>query len=288
MNEQDIDLVTLGQRVRELRGDTSRPPDGSIVIPVNAQGDLDNVFRLIDDVTKYGGANHIEIVIVVNNYEPEEPPDVQRHKNLGVKVLTIPNVRRKGEVVSFTARIPGIREAGSDNLLLFDADCQLVSPTDLIDWYIAQLKSGAVLAYTHVDYYDVLPDITVRVQLFVHHTSRWIKRVIFRIPVARGSSYAVNRIILLKAYDQNMLADDMNVGPTIKALGGKIVFTNAINLRVLTSGRMFRGGWIELLKYFRYRLRYNLKMLPVGTDATERTDRHMNPVRKYIDNKPQD
>ncbi len=288
MNVPEMNDTMLRQRIRQMRGDPNRTPDGSIVVPVNAQGDLENVLRLIANIAEYQGNNCVEIVIVVNNYAPDDPPDVQRHDELGLKVITIPNVRRKGEVVSFTARIPGIRKAASDNLLLFDADCKLVSPTDLIDWYINQLKSGVALAYTHVDFYDLLPYPAVYTQVIVHHVSRWIKRVVFRVPVARGSSYAVNRTMLLQAYDSDMLADDMNVGPTIKAMGGKIAYTGARKLRVLTSGRMFRGGWIKLLKYFRYRLRYNLKMLPVGTDARERTDRHNTPVRRYVGNKPQD
>lgn len=288
MQNHEIDLVELGSKVKAIRGDLALAPDASIVIPVNAQGDLDNVFHVISDVARYNGKNHIEIVIVVNNYEPDEAPDVQRHVDLGLKVLTIPNVRREGEVVSFTARVPGVRAASSENAILFDADCKLVNPTRLIDWYIHEMKSGAALAYTHVDYFDLDPGLVVKLRVFIHHASRWVKRVLFRIPTARGSSYAVNRTIFLQAYDKDMLADELNVGPVVKAMGHKIAYTHAKDLRVLTSGRMFKGGLVELFKYFRYRLRYNLKMLPVGEDTRKRTDRHKAPVRKYINNRPVD
>jgi hypothetical protein len=288
MQNHEINMLELGAKVKTIRGDLALAPDASIVIPVNAQGDLDNVFHVISDVARYSGKNHIEIVIVVNNYEPDEAPDVQRHINLGLKVLTIPNVRREGEVVSFTARVPGVRAASSENAILFDADCKLVNPTQLIDWYIHEMKAGAALAYTHVDYFDLDPGGVVKLRVFIHHASRWVKRVLLRIPTARGSSYAVNRTIFLEAYDRDMLADELNVGPVVKAMGHKIAYTHAKDLRVLTSGRMFKGGLVELFKYFRYRLRYNLKMLPVGEDTRKRTDRHKAPVRKYINNRPVD
>ena len=288
MQRQAIDLLELGAKVRAIRGNLDEMPDASIVIPVNAQGDLDNVFHVISDVARYHGRHHVEIVIVVNNYEPDQTPDVQRHVDLGLKVLTIPNVRREGEVVSFTARVPGVRAAASENAILFDADCKLVSPTDLIDWFIQKLNAGAALAYTHVDYFDLDPGLVVKLRVFIHHASRWVKRVVLRIPTARGSSYAVNRTVFLQAYDKDMLADELTVGPVVKAMGLKIAYTHAKNLRVLTSGRMFQGGWIALFKYFRYRLRYNLKMIPVGEDTRKRTDRHKAPVRRYIDNRPVD
>jgi hypothetical protein len=288
MQRPDINLLELGSKVKALRGNPNQIPDASVIVPVNAQGDLDNVFRVISDVAQYNGNNCIEIVIVVNNYEEEEPPDVRRHTDLGLTVLMIPNVRREGEVVSFTARVPGVRAAASENAILFDADCKLVNATDLIDWFIRELNAGATLAYTHVDYFDLDPGFIVQLRVFIHHASRWVKRVIFRIPIARGSSYAVNRTIFLEAYDKDMLADELNVGPVVKAMGHKIAYTQARNLRVLTSGRMFKGGWVQLFKYFRYRLRYNLKMLPVGEDTRKRTDRHKAPVRKYVNNRPVD
>lgn len=288
MQRQSIDLLKLGSTIREIRGNPDDIPDASIIIPVNAQGDLDNVLHMISDIARYNGSHHLELVIVVNNYEPDQPPNVQRHIDLGLKVLMIPNVRREGEVVSFTARVPGVRAAASENAILFDADCKLVSPTDLIDWFIRELNAGAALAYTHVDYFDLEPGLVVRMRVFIHHASRWVKRVLLRIPTARGSSYAVNRSVFLEAYDRDMLADELNVGPVVKSLGHKIAYTQAKNLRVLTSGRMFKGGWVTLFKYFRYRLRYNLRMIPVGEDTRKRSDRHKAPVRRYINNRPVD
>lgn len=288
MQRQKTDLQKLGSRIHTIRGRPDQIPDASIIIPVNAQGDLDNVLHVITDIARYDGENSLEILIVVNNYAPDKTPDVQRHKDLGINVLTIPNVRRQGEIVSFTARVPGVRAASSENTILFDADCKLIDPTLLIDWYIREMKAGAALAYTHVDYFALNPGLIVKLRVFLHHASRWIKRVLLRIPTARGSSYAVNRTIFLQAYESDMLADELNVGPVIKSMGHKIAYTQAREMRVLTSGRMFKGGWVELFKYFRYRLRYNLKMLPVGRDTRKRTNRHKAPIRRYVNNEPID
>jgi hypothetical protein len=84
-----------------------------------------------------------------------------------------------------------------------------------------------------------------------------------------------------------MLADELNVGPTFKTAKGKVVYSGARQLTVLTSGRMFRpGGFKKLLRYFTYRLRYNLRVLRVRTDIAKYTGRENDPVRKYVNNQP--
>jgi glycosyltransferase involved in cell wall biosynthesis len=280
---------SLREQIMRLRGDAENPPNASIIVPVNAQGDLENVLRLLADLTGYRGKHTFEVILVVNNYPPEAPPSqIDSYAGIGLKVVSIPNVRRPGEAVGFSARIPGIRAASSETNILFDADCQIPNPTAVIDWYIKQFELGSQAAYTHVDYYDFLNSWSVRAQIFMHHTSRWVKRTFLRIPTTRGSSYAVNRSSMLQLYERGMLADEMNVGPTFKSHVGRVAYSGSSDLIVLTSGRMFKGGWVKLVKYFRYRLRYNLRVLPVRAGVAQHTKRENDPVRKYINNKPLD
>ena len=283
------ELHVLQDNITRLRGNVDVPPAASIVIPVNAQGDLGNVLTLLGDITKYAGKHAIEIVLVINNFPPEQAPaEVADYSALGLKVVSIPNVRRPGEAVGFTARIPGIRAASSEVNILFDSDCRIPNATALIDWYVQQFQQGAKAAYTHVAYYDTQDDVSVRARLWVHHFSRWVKRSILRIPTTRGSNYAVTRSIMLDLYERRMLADEMNVGPAFKAGGHRVVYSGAKKLHVLTSGRMFSGGWIKLFNYLRYRFRYNLRVLPTRENVAQYTQREKDPVRKYVNNKPVD
>ena len=114
--------------------------------------------------------------------------------------------------------------------------------------------------------------------------ARWIKRAFLKIPTARGSNYTVTKTLMLELYDKGMLADEMNVGPTFKAFGRKVVYSGSKNLTVLTSGRMFNPGWMKIFRYFRYRLKYNLRVLPVRRDAATVTKRENDPVRRYDEN----
>lgn len=279
----------LAQRIRKMRGDARTSPEASVIIPVNAQGDLENVGTILADLSRYRGPHRLEIVFVVNNYPADAPPGaIERYRELGVRVIAIPNVRRPGEAVGFTARIPGLREARSEFGLLFDADCRIPDPSALIDWYVARMGEGASVAYTHVDYHDLKSVWSVRVRIVAHHAARWFKRVVLGIPTTRGSNYAVRRSKLLELYDAGLLADEMNVGPAMKASGGRIAYSNARRLRVLTSGRMFSGGWVRLARYLRYRLRYNLQVLPVRPGVARYTGRQNDPVRRYVDNRPVD
>ena len=285
---EKVDLNILRNNLIRLRGKRQLLRDASIIVPVNAQGDLQNILSLLNDIARYSGRRLLEVTLVINNYPPDEPPsEVETYKNLGLQVVSIPNVRRPGEAVGFTARIPGIRAASSENIILFDADCRIPDPTALIDWYIQQFEAGAKAAYTHVDYYDLRDVWVIRVRIVLHHLTRWAKRNIFHIPTTRGSNYAVNRSLMLKLYDDGMLADEMNVGPTFKSVGGPVVYSGSKELIVLTSGRMFTGSsWKSLLRYFIYRLRYNLNVLPVRSNVARYTKREDDPVRKYVNNKP--
>lgn len=262
-------------------------PDASIVVPVNAQGDLSNVERVIADVCGYAGGRHIELILVVNNYPPEEPPEaIERLTAMGARVEAVPSIRTHGEAPPFSARLPGIRAARSRVVITFDADCRILDPTALIDWYVERLSSGARAAYTNVRYYDLRAGASIRARMAAHHGSRWVKRVVLRIPTIRGSNYAVDRDLFLSLYDRGTLAEDMNVGPAMRRFGGAIPYSGDSRHDVLTSGRMFRGGWRKLSRYLAYRFRSNLRVIPVHEDAAARTGREHEPVRRYIDNTP--
>ena len=277
----------LRQRILEIRGAADTVPDLAVVIPVNAQGDLKNVLRIVEDVARYRGEHEVEMILVVNNYPAGEPPaEIEDLRSLGLGVLAIPSVRRPGEAVGFSARIPGVRTASSNYVALFDADCRIPDATRLLDWYIDRFEDGAQAAYTHVAYYEFERVPSILVQIALHHGARWIKRNLLRIPTTRGSNYAVRRDAMLELYDAGLLADEMNVGPTFKRLRGDVAYSGRRPLAVYTSARMFRPGWRGKIPYFLYRLKYNLRVLPVRADVASRTGRENDPVRRYADNQP--
>jgi hypothetical protein len=275
-------LERLGAELTRLRGDPAAPPDASIVVPVNAQADLENVLDVVDEISRYQGHRTFELVIVINNYPADEPPkELKTYAQAGMRALGLPSVWRSGEVVSFTARVPGAREAASGLLIHFDADCRIQNSSALLDWYVGQSERGMHAAYTHVGYYDLRPVWSVRARIAIHHVARWVKRVVLRIPTIRGSNYAVDRSLFLSLYDRGLLTDDLNVGPAVKASGGSIAYGRARDLWVLTSGRRFRGGWRKLARYLWYRTRYNIRVLPVRTPepGKARNPFHQKPLR---------
>jgi hypothetical protein len=273
-------LERLGTELARLRGDPTVTPDASIVIPVNAQADLENVLDVVGEITRYRGPRTFDVNLVVNNYPPDEIPAAAKAYNAaGMRVLTIPSVWRVGEAVCLSARIPGIRAASAERIIVFDADCRIPNPTLLLDWYVDQFERGATLAYTRVAHFDLRPLWSVRARIFAHHASRSIKRVLLRIPTTAGANYAVDRGAFLRAYEQGFLVDDLNVGPALKALGGRVAYSGARPLQILASGRKFRGGWLKLIRYLRYRLLYNLRLLPVRPRERQETPYHQKPLR---------
>lgn len=276
------DLTRLEEALVRLRGDTAAPPDASVVVPVNAQADLERVLDVLADLASYSGRHTFEVVLVVNNYPAEDPPaELETYGRAGVRVLGVPNAWRAGEAICFTARIPGVRAAASSRIVLFDADSRIPNPSLLLDWYIAQFERGAATAYTHVGHYGYRPLWSVRARIASHHLARWIKRVLLRIPTTRGSNYAVQRGVFLRLYDEGRLTDDLNVGPAVKSAGGKVVYSGSRRLQVLTSGRKFRGGWRRLVRYLRYRLGYNLRVIRLRDEGprSERNPYHRRPLR---------
>jgi hypothetical protein len=275
-------LDRLGVELRRLRGDPAAVPDASVVIPVNAQEDLKNVLGILGDVARYEGTATLEVVLVINNYPEDDPPrELETYARAGVRTVGVPNVRRPGEVVSFTARVPGAREASSEVTIYFDADCRIPNPSALLTWYVDELKRGAQAAYSRVGYYDLRPLWSVRARIAIHHAARWTKRVLLRIPTVRGSNYAADRTLFLRLYDEGMLIDDLNVGPAVKTSGGSIAYSGARDLKVLTSGRRFKGGWWKLARYLCYRLAYNLRVMGTSKGGARKpgASYHQNPLR---------
>jgi glycosyltransferase involved in cell wall biosynthesis len=273
-------LERLGAELGRVRGDRALPPDASVAIPVNAQADLENVLVILGDIARYGGKQSFEVVLVINNYPADDPPEeIAAYAAAGIHVVSVPNAWRAGEAVCLSARVPGIRAAEAERILLFDADCRIPDPTLVLDWYVDQFRSGAQVAYTRVGHYDLRPLWSVRARMGAHHFSRWVKRVLLRIPTTRGSNYGVDRTAFMRVYEGGLLADDLNVGPAVKAAGGRVVYAGAPRLQVLTSGRKFRGGWRKLARYLRYRLLYNVRVL--RTQAGKRTQKpyHQKPLR---------
>jgi GT2 family glycosyltransferase len=279
-------LERIGDGLRRLRGDPATSPDASIVVPVNAQGDMGNVLHLLDDIVRYDGAHTLEVVLVVNNFpDGEAPAEAGRFVELGAVVVAEASVRKAGYAVPLMGRLRGLRDASSDRVLLFDADCRIPDPRSLVDWYVAELATAPV-AYSHVDFYDLPPHPSVRLRRRVHHAARWAKRVILGMPTVRGSNYAVRRGPFLEEFERGTIADDMNIGPVFKNAGARIAYSGSARLVVLTSGRMFVGGWRRLLSYASYRLRYNMRVLPVRSDAVRRTRKEKDRPRRYVDNRP--
>lgn len=271
-------LERLSGELARLRGDPSVAPHASVVIPVNAEADLERVMNVVGDVASYDGRHTFEVVLVINNYAPDEPPkEIRTYDDAGLRVVAVPNAWRTGEAVCFTARIPGVRAASSDRVVLFDADTRVPSPTAVLDWYVEQFARGAAAAYTHVGHYDVRPMWSVRARVASHHLARWVKRVVLRIPTTRGSNYGIDRTVLLPLYDRGLLADDLNVGPTVKAAGGRVAYSGSREVRVLTSGRKFSGGWRRLARYLRYRLLYNVRLMRTRDGHEDRY--HRRPLR---------
>jgi hypothetical protein len=254
--------AVLADDLRRLRGDPHAPPYASVIVPVNAQKDILRVLSLLSDLTSYRGSQSIETILVINNYPAENPPEeLNRYRQIGIRILEIPKVEHIGGV-AIAARIPGIKVAQSERILLFDADCRIQDPTSLLDWYIRQLDSGVDLAYTHVDYFDLPAGLAIKARMFIYHAIRWYKRVLMGIPTSRGSNYAIRRQLILDLFAQHRVTYDIHVGPAVKAIYGKIAYSAAKQHIVYTSGRFFSNSWKELFSYLIWRTGYYLRVKP--------------------------
>jgi hypothetical protein len=255
-------MEQLSQTAARLRGSNDKTLHASIVVPVNARGDLHTVLNLLDDLKRYHGRYNLEVVLVINNYSPESvPAAITNYRQAGLTVVAEPDVHRPGEVVIVSARALGVFASNSDITIHFDADCRIPNPTELLTWYVKVLQSGPELAYSHVTFYDLRPKLSIHIKIALHHISRFIKRVLIGIPTTRGSNYAILRQRFLDLYASRKISVDMQVGPAVKLSGAKIVYSGRKELFVYTSGRRFNGGWIKMLRYFRNRLIYNIRSL---------------------------
>lgn len=263
------EVAIKGNELQELRndlvrlyGDPAKHPDASIVIPVNAQGDIGNLLLLLSDIANYHGNNNFEIVPVINNYPEDNPPEeIELLRRAELNVVSVPNARRPGEKVGFSARMPGLNAARSNFTIHFDADCRIPNSTALLDYYVEQLRSGVLLVYSPVLYYDLPKGLPVKVRVAVHNIVRWTKRNILGIPTARGSNYAIERRLMRSLYKTGKLTEDFQIGPNIKAIGAKHAYSGNKELAVLTSGRNISGSWKRLFTYVRWRFFFNLKLL---------------------------
>lgn len=260
----------LREKLVRLRGDSTLPPDASIIIPVNAQSDLTNVLEVVEDIAGYSGKHSLEIILVINNYAPESPPELDRYRRMGIHVVAVPTARRSGEVVIVSARALGVEAASSKVTIHFDSDCRIKNVDALLDWYITTLESGVGVAYTHVGFYDLRNILSVHVKVLIHNTVRWVKRNFLGIPTTRGSNYAIARRLFLELYRAGKLSVDLQIGPAAKLAGARVAYSGKSHLTVLTSGRRFRGGWVKMIKYLRYRLRYNLMAIPTRSREVTR------------------
>lgn len=251
--------------------DAGGVPDASIIIPVNAQVDLQKVMTVVEQIGHYGGSHRLELLLVINNYPVESPPpELDAFSKLGIRVVAVPTARREGEVVILTARALGVEAARSEVTIHFDADTRIVNSTALIDWYIDRLTSGIDLAYTHVGYYELRQKLPVRIRVAVHHLTRWVKRTFLGVPTTRGGNYAITRSTFERCYEAGQLSVDMQVGPAVRLNGGHTAYSSRRNLHVLTSGRKHTGRWRSLVPYFMHRLRYNFKAIPTRGRPVQR------------------
>jgi len=247
----ETNQARLREQLKRLRGNPDQPAAASIIVPVNAEADLATVLRLLEDVVRYRGEHAIEVVLVINNYPPEHPPaELAWFRDLGVQVVAVPSARRAGEVVIVSARALGVQAANAEITIHFDADCHVPDMNALLNWYIGCLQSGYQLAYSHVGYYDLRKLPSVYVKIGLHHSVRWLKRNLFRIPTTRGSNYAVARSLFLQLYEAGKISVDLQIGPAAKLAGARIAYSGRPSRNVLTSGRRFRGGWLKMFRYF--------------------------------------
>lgn len=267
-----FDLEQLQKDLIQLRGNLAIKPDASIIIPVNARADLKTVFTPLLDIANYLGKYKVEIILMINNFpETTCPAEIELFRKLGCQVVAHPNARRPGEVIIVSARALGVQAAKSDVTIHLDADCRIPDVTSLVNWYIETIRVRADLAYSHVGYYDLRKRTSIYFKIGIHHFVRWKKRNILRIPTTRGSNYAIKKSHFLDLYNEGKLSVDLQVGPAAKLFGSRIAYSSKPNLRVLTSGRRFHGGWLKMFRYFAYRLHFNVKATPTRKREVTRT-----------------
>ena len=72
-----------------MRGDLDLAPEASVIIPVNAKTDLTTVLAVLDDLSLYRGRRRVEVILVVNNFDPGFPPKLRHFREGGLRVLSV-------------------------------------------------------------------------------------------------------------------------------------------------------------------------------------------------------
>jgi hypothetical protein len=237
---------------------------------VTANAALPTVPTVLGDAARYQGAHRVEVILVINNYPTETPPpEIESYRELGMVIVGVADVNRPGITTILNARAQGVPAAASEVTLHFDADCRIPDIDAVLDWYVHAFRAGAQLAYTRVEHYGLPKKLVTRFRQVVHRTSRWTKRVLLRVPTARGSNYAISRSLFQRLYDEGQLQGDIQVGPRAKLAGGKVAYSGKYSRRVLTSGRKQSGSWVRLIPYLFWRLQMNLKAIPTRRRKVE-------------------
>lgn len=262
-------------------------PDTAIIIPVNAQGDLQKVLDLLEDISQYQGEDRFHIILVVNNFDPEQPPtaELELYEQLGVQTVSVPELGgHAGIPPALRARMYGLPYAKVRACCFFDADCRIPDPTSCLKWYCESFRDAEVmLAYTKIGYYNWPRRLGMRAWLLVHYTWRAFKRRCLRIPTPQGASYGIDRDLKKELFDGGYLADETAIGRLVKAFGHKTVFAGETSRRVMADGRMYQNASAFRLftGYAFRRLRINLNSMFVRRDAADRTGREEDKVHDY-------
>ena len=267
----------------------SENPDLAIIVPVNAKGGLANALFLLKDVSQYAGALRFQVILVVNNYDPEDPPkeffDVYR--KAGVVVLEFPQLPgHSGVPPGLRARMAGLSHVNCRGSVFFDADCRIPHPIQCSGWYCKAFENPEVkLAYTRIAYFNWPPGLGMWLWLRVHYSWRWTKRNLMRIPTPQGASYAMDVKLKEKLYNEGYLADETAIGRLAQRFDHKSMFNGSKSCRILTDARMYENARPSRLftVYALRRIRINLASLVVRNDSAEHAGRENDNPHQYDD-----
>ena len=115
--------------------------------------------------------------------------------------------------------------------------------------------------------------------MFAHHASRSIKRVLLRIPTTAGANYAVDRGAFLRAYERGLLVDDLNVGPALKALGGRVAYSGARPLRFSPRGGSSEEDGSSSSATSATACSTTCDFCPFGRESRRKRPYHQKPLR---------
>mgnify|MGYP002624268000 CR=1 FL=1 len=272
-----LDSTRLGEQITDMVDQES--PDAAIIIPVNARCDLCRVVDLLEDIARYDGPDRFQILLVVNNYDPDHPPTehLELYSRLGVQTVAVTELPGDSRISpALRARMLALPYTNTRACIFFDADCRIPDPGRCLGWYCQSFRDPDVmLAYTKVGYYNWPDRLPVQLWLAVHYGWRAFKRNCLRVPTPRGSSYAIDRNLKQRLFEDGYLADETALGRLVKGFGYRSSYTRAKSCRVLTDGRVFQRARVHRLftKYAFRRLKINVNNLIIRQDAARYTGR---------------